>query len=211
MNLTTSRLAAAAVTATCALGLIAPATSRAAVTPNLKTVTAIYNLIKNPGAEENRAIHGATVTVKDWKYAHGHRLTIARYGTPGFPSGHAPGPKTRGLNMFVGGPGHKTSGGTQLISLKHQRTLIGASKARFLLTAWLGGEGSKGDDASVSVTWMTASGATLSTATIGPVTEAERQGVSGLHYRQVRGLVPSTATEALVSMQFVRMSGHYND
>jgi hypothetical protein len=58
------------------------------------------------------------------------------------------------------------------------------------VSGWLGGYGPQGDDATLSARFKSATGATLATATIGPVTVKERDDNSELLYRSSAGTVP---------------------
>jgi hypothetical protein len=123
-----------------------------------------------------------------------------------------PGPKNRGVNFFAGGPNGKANGqtGTQTDSLKAYAGVIAAG-ATFKLAGYLGGFDGQTDNVTVTVTWENSTGATLGTATIGPVTESARHGNTGMLARGVSGNVPAGSATALVTIKCVRHSGGYND
>jgi hypothetical protein len=171
------------------------------------------NLIQDPGAEKAKAdSDGGKVKVPGWKPAKGSEFTAAAYGAEGgFPGKHSRGPKHRGKNFFAGGPSGDTSGASQADSLARDKSLISAGKASFTLSAWLGGYSTQTDRASLTVTWETAAGKALGHTTLGPVTEAQRKGATGLRFRSKAGKVPATARIARLTLHMVRDDGEYVD
>jgi hypothetical protein len=63
----------------------------------------------------------------------------------------------------------------------------------------------------LTVTWKSAAGNVLGHTTIGPVTEGQRKGVTGMLQRSATGKVPTQATQALVMLRMVRKDGEYVD
>jgi type II secretory pathway pseudopilin PulG len=170
------------------------------------------NLIKDHGAEKaspNR--HGGVVAIKHWTRQKGTRLTAVAYGTRGFPGVRSPGPGHRGRNFFAGGPRSRRSSATQALDLHADITLIRSGKARFTLAGWLGGFGRKRDYAMVTVTWSSIHGQVLGRLTVGPVTEKQRKGITGLQRRTRSGVVPRRTSRAVIRVTMVRASGSYND
>ncbi len=175
--------------------------------------SAPVNLIRDPGAEKAAPeASGGKVIVPSWTTGKGDLFTAVAYGGPGgFPETTSPGPKKRGKNFFAGGPSGNTSAGQQTDSLAAYKKLISAGKARFALGAYLGGYSTQGDYATLTVTWETAKGVVLGHTTIGPVTEAQRKGVTGLLPRGKSGKVPAAARLAVVTLKMVREDGSYVD
>lgn len=170
------------------------------------------NLIRDAGADRAKGNSGGgQVKVPDWKPLKGSMFTAVPYGAPEFPGKHSPGPKNRGKNFFAGGPSGNTSGATQTDSLAAYQRLIGEGKAKFSLSAWLGGYSSQGDHATLTVIWRSASGAELGHVTLGPVTVRQRKDVTGLLHRSKSGIVPKGATQAEVKLHMVRDDGEYVD
>jgi hypothetical protein len=170
------------------------------------------NLIKDHGAEKARPTRsGGVVAVKHWTPVRGSSFTAVAYGTRGFPSVHSPGPNHRGSNFFAGGPRGKSSGATQQVSLDGLITMIRAGKGEYTLSGWLGGLGHKGDDATLTVTWKSIKGRVLGHATVGPVTERQRKGVTELQRRTRAGLVPRRTSVAIVSLSMSATSPGYID
>jgi hypothetical protein len=205
--------AAAIVTATAGLAVLPAATAQAGVAGVAgRPAAAPVNLIKNHGAEKaTPTSSGGTVTVKHWTPARGTSFTAVAYGTRGFPGPHSPGPGHRGHNFFAGGPRGRTSGATQAVKISSYVSLIRSGHAEFTLSGWLGGEGARGDYATLTITWKSAHGQVLGHTTIGPVTERQRHGVSGLQRRTKAGLVPRRTSQATVSLRMVRTRPGYID
>jgi hypothetical protein len=61
------------------------------------------------------------------------------------------------------------------------------------------------------ITWAKGSGKPLGSVTIGPVTEAQRMGMTGMLFRSISGVVPKGATEVVVVLRMVRQDGEYVD
>jgi hypothetical protein len=196
--------AAAIVTATAGVAALPPIAAQAATVP--------VNLIKDHGAEKaSPNASGGVVAVKHWTPVRGTSFTAVAYGTRGFPGPHSPGPGHRGRNFFAGGPRGRTSGATQSLLIGPYISLIRSGHAEFSLSGWLGGEGAKGDYATLTVTWKSVHGQVLGHTTVGPVTERQRRGVSGLQRRTRDGLVPRRTSEAIVSLRMVRTRPGYLD
>lgn len=206
MKLVSLCATAAACVATAAL---APAAGAAAD----RTAPAPVNLIRDAGAAGATPTSGGDkVHVKGWTVSDHSQFTAVAYGAPGFPDENSPGPKHRGKNFFAGGPSGDTSKGTQTDSLQPYRQLISAGKAHFVLAGWLGGYDTQRDDATLSVTWLDGNGQAVGDVTkLGPVTEQQRKGVTGLRHRQAAGAVPKSAHSALITLHMVRVDGAYID
>lgn len=171
------------------------------------------NLIADPGAELAKPdSDGGTVPVPGWKSNKGSMFTAVVYGASGgFPDKKSPGPKSRGKNFFAGGPSGSTSGASQIDALTKYVKLISSGKAKFTLSAFLGGYSSQGDYATLTVTWLTAKGAVLGHTAIGPVTPAQRKDVTGMLPRSASGKVPKAARKAEITLHMVREDGEYVD
>jgi hypothetical protein len=168
-----------------------------------------HNLIRNPGAEAGKGANGDyVVKVPDWKQTGG--FTAALYTWSGGDlSPTSPGPKNRGKNYFYGGPDAAVSTGTQLV--KVAAAGVNGGKVKFTLSGWLGGYDSQGDHAVLDVTFETAQGKALAKYGIGPVTEAQRNGVSELLFRTRSGLVPAGTRLLKIELIMVREEGSDND
>ena len=173
------------------------------------------NVIVDPGAEDAATnANGTAVPVRGWTVANPaqNKFTAARYGANGLPDAASPGAPNRGKNLFSGGEDGDASSGTQVDSLSRWASLIKAGNAKFTLSGWLGGYSSQSDNATLTVTWRTSSGATVGTpTTIGPVTVGDRKDVTALLHRSQSGIVPRQATSALITLHMVRTDDTYVD
>jgi hypothetical protein len=179
-----------------------------------RPLTKVVNLIRDPGAESAKPEangEGGVVKVRFWHPLKGTFFTAVQYGAPEFPDKHTPGPKHRGKNFFAGGQTGNTSGATQTVSLKNYAHLISSGKAVFDLSGYLGGFSTQGDNARLTVTWVSASGTHLGHTTIGPVTERQRKGLTKLLHRAKSGAVPKGAATAVISLRMIRTDGAYVD
>jgi hypothetical protein len=168
-----------------------------------------HNLIENPGAEKGKGADGDyKVKVPDWKQTHG--FTAAQYAWSGGDlSATSPGPKNRGKNYFYGGPDSARSSGTEVITVAAGGITTG--HVQYTLSGWLGGYDSQGDHATLTVTFENASGTAVGSAQIGPVTEAQRKGVSELLLRSSTGMVPPTTAGLEIQLVMVRDAGSDDD
>jgi hypothetical protein len=208
MRTTTLQRLAVVAAAALGVGMLAPA---AQATTRPASASAV-NVIRDAGAERAKPDpDGDKVPVALWTVAKDKMFTAVAYGAPEFPTRHSPGPKSRGKNFFAGGTSGNTSTGTQLDTLAPYKKVIRSGKARFALSAWLGGYSTQGDFATLTVTWETATGAALGQNTIGPVTERQRKGITGMLSRSSAGSVPRGATQVLVTLHMVRRAGEYVD
>jgi hypothetical protein len=195
----------------CTLGLMAPGEFIGATAAQAATSA---NLIKNPGAEAAPGSpDGSIVPVPKWTELTGTTFTAVQYGASGgFPGTTSPGPAMRGKNFFAGGPGTDSITAVQTISLAPFLTAIKAGKARFSLSGWLGGFGTQNDSGFIEVDWKNASGSLVGTsATLGPVTAAQRNNVTGLLQLAASGKVPKGARNAFVQLSLFPTTGAYND
>lgn len=168
-----------------------------------------HNLIANPGAEKGKGANSDDkVKVPDWKQTGG--FTATRYSwSGGDVNGKSPGPKTRGKNYFYGGPAAARSTGTQDVAIGAAG--ISGGKAQFTLSGWLGGFSSQGDHTVVTVSFKNAKGSVLATASIGPVTAAQRKDDSEFLVRSRTGKVPSGTRSVQIKVVMTRTDGSDND
>jgi len=169
-----------------------------------------HNLISNPGAEDGQGSNEDSVIKVIPGWAHRGGFTVALYTWSGGDiSPTTPGPKNRGKNYFYGGPDSARSTGTQLIKIPVNE--VPAAGLQYVLSGWLGGYDGQGDDATLYASFKNAAGVTLSSAHIGPVTEAQRDSVSELLHKAVTGEFPPSTRTVQVELVFVRDSGSDND
>jgi YVTN family beta-propeller protein len=130
-----------------------------------------------------------SVTIPGWQVREG-LPTVVRYRTKGFPTGGSPGHR-----LFAGGPGGPAIL-EQKISLRPRAGTPSKRRTRYRLSAWLGGTATSA--ASLRVTFRSAKGRTLGSATIGPVGEKSRP---RLRLRSASGAVPRRAVAARIVLR----------
>jgi hypothetical protein len=176
-------------------------------------------LILNGTAEAGPgSSNGAVVTVPDWTETTGASFTAVKYGATGggFLTATSPGiPKNHKHNFFAGGPGDPNDSivATQTVNLSSYVTAIKGGHVTAKLQGWLGGSGTATDEAFVELDFKNKKGFLIgSSMTLGPVTEADRGGVTKLVQQTNSAAVPKGARSAFVQLIFDRISGTtYND
>lgn len=169
------------------------------------------NLIVNGDAESGAGGDGfQVVPVPGWTTS--GNFTVAKYAAVGgsFPTTTDPGPPDRGNNFFAGGTGASSSA-TQSIDVLINAAAIDTGNTTFDLTGYLGGFANHGDNATLSITFESATGTALGTASIGPVSAADRGNVTKLLPRGTSGNVPTGTRQIEVLLQITRTTGSYND
>jgi uncharacterized protein (TIGR03437 family) len=95
----------------------------------------------------------------------------------------------------------------QTVDISRAAKLIDGGKVAYTLAGWLGAYADSADNTDVAVVFYDASGHTLSTTTkIGPVTQSERQSLTGLWPRSGSGTVPTGARSLRVNLVFHKYS-----
>ena len=156
------------------------------------------NLVVNGAAEIGDGTFDgiALTTVPGWTTT--GLMNEVRYGASdgqgvgGWPTPSTPGPADRGQNFFAGGGGG-VSTATQTVDVSKAEGQINQGNVKFNLSGWLGGTGSVTDTATVTATFLDASGRSLGTATLGPVTPAMRDDTTEFLPENATGALPSQA------------------
>ncbi len=179
---------------------------------------ATKNLILNGNAESGAGSStGAVVPVPDWTDSTGTSFTAVKYGATGdgFLTATSPGPKNRGVNFFAGGPNDPNDSivATQTVNLAPFVNSIKTGHVTAKLAGWLGGSGTRTDEAFVELDFKNSKGFLVgSSMTLGPVTEADRGGKTELVQQSDAAAVPKSARSAFVQLSFGREAGQtYND
>lgn len=170
------------------------------------------NLLVNGDAESGpgRTDGGLVASIPGW-VATG-QATVTRYGFNDFPTALDPGPANRGLNFFSGGPSGDLATLTQSISLAFASSQIDNGAADFSLSGWFGGYATQGDHATLTISFLNAGSQSVgSPVTIGPVSNTERDNVTGLLFRSTTGTIPTGARSATATISLFRNAGSYND
>ena len=171
------------------------------------------NLIVNGNAETGPgSADGTTLPVPNapgWTLA--GNLTVVQYNVPGgFPLSTDPGPSARGSNYFAGG-NNASSSAAQTINVAAGAASIDTGTATYSLSGWLGGFSSQDDNATLTVTFRNAGATAIGSATIGPVTAADRGSATGMLLRNAAGVIPTGTRTIDVVLQLTRVNGTYND
>jgi hypothetical protein len=138
-------------------------------------------------------------------------FTVVQYGAPDFPTATGPGPANRGKNFFAGGPDNPASSATQVIDLSADANALAAGGVTFTLSGWFGGWLGQNDNAVLTVTFRNANNVMLGTASVGGVTNKDRDNKTGLLERSTKGAVPKETRNLLLTLQMTRFEGAYND
>jgi hypothetical protein len=169
------------------------------------------NLVVNGDAEADTGAPSNSQIVKPTGWTTTGQFTVVQYGASGgFPDKTSVGPTDRGNNFFAGGNIAKSTA-SQTIDLSTAGATIDAGGVTFVLSGWLGGFNNQDDSATVSVTFVSESGAVLRSAAIGPLKAADRKDVTGFFQRKATGVVPAHARSARIVITATRFAGEYND
>lgn len=194
------RLLPAAV-ALAALAVASPA--RAQFGTNLITNG---NAESGPGTTGNPPVPGFTVTAGN--------PTILSYATGGgFPGPTEPGPSNRGTYFFTGGNSDVSSAAQTFTvsSFAGLGTLINAGAVSYTLSGFLGGFGGQEDNATLMARFLGAGSTLIGSATIGPVTAADRNGATGLFFRTTAGALPTGTQSVQFVLTMTKLQGSDND
>jgi hypothetical protein len=223
------RLVVAATLAAVAVLVVMVATANSATIDAATT----DNLIANGDAEANGpGGKGGKVNVAPWVRngfgvtpigcdGPGTGATAVRYGSPkGFPDYGDPGPADRGTNFFAGGHdcGAHVSYLLQCLDITPHTPTVD-HPVTWNADVFLGGFDNQADRAAVVLVFEDNAGCNpgkkgkhvLGEAQIGPVTETDRAGITGLLERTGSGDVPHGTYGILVADVFQAFNGTYND
>ncbi len=169
------------------------------------------NLLQNPGAEAGAggSDSGGAMPPPGWTVT--GDLTTVQYGASGgFPSAANSAGIGGGSNFFAGG-NSPLSTATQTVDVSGSAAGIDAGTVTATLSGDLGGYATQDDNMAVTATYLSASGGPLGSLTIGPVTEADRNGQTTLLPRSGTGTVAPGTRSIQVVMTATRYEGTYND
>ena len=119
-----------------------------------------------------------------------------------------------GCQFFSGGPSAAQPAvqtATQTVAFSEAEPEITAGTVTATLSAYLGGYLTQADNAKVEVMLRDASGGTVGSIPLAPVTAAERANQTTLVRRAATLLVPTTARSALIVLTATRTGGDAND
>jgi len=167
------------------------------------------NLLANPGAEAGAGGDGDVVPIPGWTVE--GQFTVVKYDTPNFITAADAATFSGGANFFSGGPDGDVNAISQTANVSGAVTEIDAGQVTMNLSGLLGGWASQEDSVTVTATALDANGAALATATIGPVTAADRASQITLKPRAASAAVPSGTRSIAVRVASTRVEGAYND
>jgi hypothetical protein len=168
--------------------------------------------ILNPGAETGACgSSGSGHPAQNWTATSGTPQQIC-YGSPTYPT-TAQGPQapaSPGLALFDGGNGASSSM-TQTVDVSSQASRIAGGALPYSFSAWVGGYSSQNDQAGLVATFLNSSGTALGTATLNPVTAAQRGNATELILETATGTVPAGTTSVKVTVNYTRSAGTDDD
>ncbi len=188
---------------------VAVGCSLAAATPASAALPA-GNLLANPGAEAGLGGSNETVIDPPPGWTSSGSLTATQYGGTGFPTAAQSAEIGGGNNFFAGG-NTAVATGTQTIDVSGAASEIDAGTVPASLSRFLGGYAGQADTMSVTATYLGGSNNQLGSLQIGPVTTADRGGLTGLLPRSASGAVPAGTRAIQVVMTSTRVEGTSND
>jgi len=199
------------VGALCGASMLAFAASPGACSSSSSSGPSVTeNLILNPGAEAALgSSDGTPVKTPDWTSA--GEATAMKYGVEGFAMQSDPGPPDRGKNYFCGGVDDDLSSLTQTVDVSAYGGAIDGGHVSFVLSGWLGGYAGQEDYATLTATFLDASGAKLGSQKLGPVTAEDRGDTTEMLERSATGSVPPGARSVKLVLEMVREEGNNND
>ncbi|MEV4558099.1 RICIN domain-containing protein [Kitasatospora sp. NPDC049285] len=190
-------LACAALAATAVIvGL--PATAHATTSANLLLNGDAETSQCSPGGWEETTVPAWQITLAD--------PVINCYGVPIGAATGTPGSPTKGGAYFQGGA-RGTSRMTQSTDVSSAAAAIDAGGVHSTLSGWLGGLTTSADAATVTLTYRNASGATLGTSAIGPVTAADRANTTKFLQRTATASLPAGTRSVLTTVDLTLTSG----
>lgn len=171
------------------------------------------NLLKNGGADLGPGVDdasGIVETIPNWTRV--GSFTVVTYGAAGgFPDASISQKIGGKVNFFAGGPANPKSSVTQVVDVSRFKGAIDAGKRRATLSGSLGGFASQDDSLTVRAAFVSAEGKLLGALKIGPVSAAQRKGLTALIKKSATKPVPKKTRSIQVRLNAARTSGSYND
>lgn len=104
-----------------------------------------------------------------------------------------------------------TASMSQTVSVSGQASRIATGTLPYSLSAWIGGYSTQGDNAGLVATFLNASGGSLGTATLAPVTAAQRGNQTELVEETATGTVPIGTSSVTFTVNDTRQAGTGDD
>jgi hypothetical protein len=168
------------------------------------------NLLRDPSAESATPSpdgYDGVVAIPGW--ATTSNMTVDFYGEPGGDLTTAEAPPKAGSNYFFGGPNNSVSSASQTIAFRGILPEINAGEITATISGYLGGYGPQSDHADIDVSFLNASGTTISTATVSGPTSFP-QGTS-LTFERATVTVPAGTVAVTYTLVATRDAGSDND
>jgi hypothetical protein len=168
-------------------------------------------LVRNGGAETGSAVSGSSsIGVPAGWTTSGH-LTAVRYGAPGgFPDAAPSKAVAGGKQFFAGGPHSSVATASQVVAIPTSFGTAGL-KVTAKCSAALGGYSSQKDDASVTATFLSGSGAKLGSLRVKPVSHTQRGDVTKLVAGTRTTSLPHGTSSIKIVITAMPLSGGYAD
>lgn len=209
---TSGRGRAALVASAALIAALAGAASVTAALP-ARAATTSANLLVDAGAESvaqcsSDGLDG--MTVPGWTITSGEPNAVCYGAAGGYPTSSTPGSPTRGKQFFDGGA-TGNSGLSQTIDVSSAASSIDAGGVPFTLGGWLGGYAGQNDRVGLTATFLGASGSSLGTSAIAPVTNTDRKNTTEFLQRSATGTLPSGTRSIRVDVAFTWTAGNTTD
>lgn len=169
------------------------------------------NIIVNGNADAPTGSEKADFALDMPGWVRTANFTITQYAGLDDLSPTDPGPSDRGSGYFYGGPSNELSTATQDIDVSAAATQIDTGKTTYNFTAWVGGYSSQNDNMTVKAEFRNWANTVLGSSTLGPVSSADRGGVSELLQKTQTGGVPSGTRYVRITLTSARTDGSDND
>ena len=199
------------IASTAALALLAGALS-VTTARSAHAATTSGNLLVDAGAEAAAQCSSNgldAMTMPGWTVVSGDPNAVC-YGASGYPDANTPGSPNRGNQFFAGG-GTGNSDLAQSADVSSAASAIDAGGVPFNLSGWLGGYAGQNDRVGMTATFLNASGSSVGSVAIAPVTSIDRGGVTEFLQRSATGTLPAGTRSIKVDLAFTWTAGDTTD
>jgi|GEM_PF-5401362 len=172
-----------------------------------------FNLIKNPGFEEGKAIQFTTdeiVPIPNWTRELG-KPQVAEYEVGEFSIPDEDRPRNAGKNYFAGAIEKGINTLTQSIPLDEAHVNAVKNGANFDFTAHLGGFEDHNDLITITIEWLDQHQSSLGVVKVKPVTPTERNNITRFIARSTKGTVPKATTQVRIKLSTTLNEGEWQD
>jgi hypothetical protein len=149
------------------------------------------------------------MTMPGWTITSGAPNFTCYNNTGGFPTTSTPGAQP-GNGLFTGGTRGNGSL-TQTADVSADASAIDAGTASYDLSGWLGGWSSQNDRVALVATFRNASGASVGSTQIGPVTNQQRNNTTEFLHQDTTGTIPAGTRSIKLDLNFTWAAGGTTD